>query len=866
MDAFQRALKDPEQQAFLVYGPAGTGKTRLAEECWKLARSEGRRCIRAVASQAARALPLGAIRHLLPADIERDDPVAFFARVVEQYECAGRRDVLFIDDLHLLDATSAVLIGQVLDAGFMFLIGTVRSGAPLPEAVANLDRGERGRRADLSELSLDQVDTLLNVVLGGLVERGASFQLHRASGGVLLFLRELVSGGLDAGTLVGDGGVWRLVGEPARTRRLVDLIEGRIRSAPAQDRAVLDAVALCGPVGTPGLDLDALSRLDRMGLVEVRADGRRTVVNAAHPLYGEVPQARMPLLERRKLLMEQAARLEGTGMRRREDRLRLATWRLDASGTADPDLLMQAASHARYAYDFGAVASLAAALTQLDTTAGPRMMLGEALYELGRFEEADAALQDAAAAARSDEEYLIVTLLRTQSLAWAALRVPEAFMVNAAARRRLRDPGAQDALRVDEAALLAYVGEVGRAWPLVQNLDEVADPRTRVMGAIPKAYILAESGRSAQAIDLARKAHQEHLGMPAVAAACHPGLHAGARVMALVEEGRVDEARRLGEDAYARVVADKALIAQLWLAIYLGKAEYYAGRMARARRWFAAAATVSGDHHFQGARWLALAGLMLTTAGMGDLDALEDAWGQAGQLAPPGHRRGDATAVSGWRMAVRGNLSRARDLLADAADLAQATGSFATEAHLLSDIARLGDPARVRVRLSELAAVCEGALTAARAAHAAALADRDPRQLEHVAGRLAAMGMILLAAESYTSAAELYRGTDQRRAAAASAQAARLAARCEGARTPGLALPAGGCALTTREREIALLAAGRLSSQEIADQLVISVRTVGSHLQQIYRKTGAAGRKDLRRALQALNVTHGDGCSPRTDA
>ena len=865
MGAFQRALRDPGQQAFLVYGPAGTGKTRLADECWKLAGGEGLRCVRATASQAARAMPLGAIRHLLPTDIEREDPVALFARVVDLYECTGRRTVLFIDDLHLLDATSAVLIGQVLDAGCMYLIGTVRSESPLPEAVASLDRGDRGRRVDLRELSLDQVDTVLSTVLGGPVERGASFQLHQASGGILLFLRELVSGGLETGTLVGDGGIWRLTGAPVRTRRLVDLIEGHIRGVPAEDRSVLEVVALCGPAATPGLDLGALSRLDRMGLVEVRADGRRTVAEAAHPLYGEVIRARMPLLERRKLLTEQAARLERTGMRRREDRLRLAIWRLDANGTADPDLLMQAARLARYAYDFGALAGLATALAQLDPTAGPRMILGEALYELGRFTEAEAALQDAAAAARSDEEYLLVTLLRTQSLAWAALRVPEAFMVNAAARRRLTDPDAQDALRVDEAALLAYVGEIGRAWPLVQNLDEVADPRTRVMGAIPKAYILAESGRSAQAISLARKAHQEHLGMPAVAAASHPGLHMGAWVMALVEEGRVDEARRLGEETYAQVVGDQALIAQMWLAIYLGKAEWYAGRLTRARGWFASAATVSGDHHFHGARWLALTGLMLAAAGMGDLEALEEAWSQARQLAPASHRRADATAVSGWRMAVRGNLTQARDLLSDAADLARATGSVATEALLLSDIARLGDPARVRVRLSELASICEGPLTAARAAHAAALAGRDPRQLEHVADRLEAMGILLLAAESYTSAAELYRGTGHRRAAAAGAHAARLAARCEGARTPRLAVPAGLDALTTREREIALLAANRLSSQEIADQLVLSARTVDSHLRQIYRKTGITSRKDLRRILQAPD-TGSDGCSLRTDA
>ena len=40
--------------------------------------------------------------------------------------------------------------------------------------------------------------------------------------------------------------------------------------------------------------------------------------------------------------------------------------------------------------------------------------------------------------------------------------------------------------------------------------------------------------------------------------------------------------------------------------------------------------------------------------------------------------------------------------------------------------------------------------------------------------------------------------------------------------------------LTPREREIALLAAGGSSSREIAERLVLSVRTVDNHLQNAY--------------------------------
>jgi DNA-binding NarL/FixJ family response regulator len=46
-----------------------------------------------------------------------------------------------------------------------------------------------------------------------------------------------------------------------------------------------------------------------------------------------------------------------------------------------------------------------------------------------------------------------------------------------------------------------------------------------------------------------------------------------------------------------------------------------------------------------------------------------------------------------------------------------------------------------------------------------------------------------------------------------------------------------------------MLAATGQSSREIADKLVVSTRTVDSHLQHIYQKTGVTCRKDLRAAL-----------------
>ena len=52
-----------------------------------------------------------------------------------------------------------------------------------------------------------------------------------------------------------------------------------------------------------------------------------------------------------------------------------------------------------------------------------------------------------------------------------------------------------------------------------------------------------------------------------------------------------------------------------------------------------------------------------------------------------------------------------------------------------------------------------------------------------------------------------------------------------------------------REREVALLAAGGLSSREVGNRLHLSTRTVDTHLARVYRKLGITSRNELGSAL-----------------
>lgn len=93
-------------------------------------------------------------------------------------------------------------------------------------------------------------------------------------------------------------------------------------------------------------------------------------------------------------------------------------------------------------------------------------------------------------------------------------------------------------------------------------------------------------------------------------------------------------------------------------------------------------------------------------------------------------------------------------------------------------------------------------------------------------------------------------------------RAAELVVLCGDVRTPGLSAGADVGRLTRREREVAGLAAAGASSRDIAARLVLSVRTVDNHLQNVYSKLGLSGREDLARILRPDPAGHAPAGRP----
>ncbi len=128
----------------------------------------------------------------------------------------------------------------------------------------------------------------------------------------------------------------------------------------------------------------------------------------------------------------------------------------------------------------------------------------------------------------------------------------------------------------------------------------------------------------------------------------------------------------------------------------------------------------------------------------------------------------------------------------------------------------------------------------------------DPEALSAAAERFEAMGALLLAAETLAAAAAEYRRRQDGRAAERVAERVHaLMDRCDRPNTPGLELAGPVAELTSREREIATLAAQGSSNKEIADALTVSVRTVETHLQRVYTKLGVSSRNGLAAVLRS---------------
>jgi DNA-binding CsgD family transcriptional regulator len=854
----EQAVERCRSGGVLISGPPGVGKTRLAAEVVDaLAPS---RVVQVRATGVSSRMPLGAFAQVLAASGQLEGDAARLAgaasRLLEVLE-DGERLLVSVDDVQLLDDTSATLLLHLAMSGRAQLLLTLRTGESVPEPVTLLWRDELVSRLDLEPMDGRAMEELLDLALPGGVDGLARTTLLNAAGGNLLYLRELVTGLRERGVLSCERGHWELTDAVSAPPRLAELVELRLGAVSGAARTLLNAVALGEPLGVHGLErVEAWPLAQELldaGLVELVQDGRRRQLRALHPLHVEVARSTMSEAARRQTLDGLADALERVGCRRRDDARRLAAWRLDAGRPADGAVLLDAAREALWARDAAMAERFASAALDLDELGVAErlegaQLLGVALDDLGRFEDAEEVMRRYEPHAGAGRSRAMLALSRSGNLFRGLGRHEDAVAVLDAAERDVTDPALRRELLAQRASFSVFAGQPDRTMELVAPLLDGPDERAYCEGALQAAVAHVLAGRCSTAVQIATEAFEARIRLGDQVQLAEPGIHLVALALAQVDEGRVLEGHATARAAYEGAVAMGDRHGQAWLSVVLGRAELLRGRLADAARHGREAALVFGELRHPGTRW-GFGLLMLAAGQRGDVAtaraAAEDL--DAEPPTPLSVMDVDLDRGRAWGLVAAGRHSAARELLAAAADRARSQGQHGLEAGALHDLARLGEAASVAARIDDLAATVQGSLMATRRDHVAALCADDGAALDAVTAAFESMGCLLLAAECASAAAAAHRRAGVPRSATASEHAAqRLVGECQGARTPALPSAPGTAELTRREREVADLAAQGLANREIADHLVVSVRTVENHLQRVYAKLGVSSRDQLR--------------------
>ena len=850
----------------MIAGPAGVGKTRLALEGLRLAEAAGMATARITATRAASSLPFGALAPLLPAahhgetggvDDRADLLRRSAAALVDRAE--GRRLALLVDDAHLLDDASATLLQQLAGTTSAFVLATLRTGEAAPEPVTALWKDGVVERLELVGLDARAIAQLLEAALRGPVDRATIAHLAVRCQGNVLFLRELVLGALHDGSLGDDGGLWRLVAPLCPSERLIELVEARLGRLDSAERRLLEVVSFGEPLGPAELravaDPAVAEALEWKGLLVSRRDGHRAEVRLGHPLYGDVLRSRVSALRVPQIARVLAEAVEGMGARRREDILRVATWRLQGGG-AQPEPMLAAATTARWRYDFPLAERLAAAAIDAGAGFDAEFLAAQLACLHGRSDEADGRLRTLAAKAADDAQRGAVAIAHLDCLAIYMSQMEAGLEMAERSEATIADPVWRGEIAARRAVILLGLEGPRAAHEVAMEVLEHAQGRALVWACMIGSFSAYRLGRVGEAVKLSERGHLTHLALTQPMD-WYPWIHPWLRCEALAAGGQFRDAESLAMRHYQQGLTEGSTEAQAFFCWHLATVVGERGRVqtaARHAREGIALFRELGRPHYMGecliglVTALALAGRPEeATEALAALDALE----VSATLFKP-IELGIARA---WTAASSGNLPRAQRLLEETADEGRRIGDRLGEASALHGLARLGRAREVADRLEAVARSIEGDLAPARVAHARALAASDADGLLGVSEAFAAMGAELLAAEAAADAAvALRRGNDSRKAAAAERRAAELASRCEGASTPALQAIGTRAQLTPVERQVALLAAGGRSNKLIAQELFLATRTVENHLQHVYEKLGIGGRTELTEALNATGA------------
>jgi DNA-binding CsgD family transcriptional regulator len=815
---------------------------------------------------------LGLLRGEVAAERGIDVPAALaeqlLALIAEQ--CAVRPTILVIDDLQWADEASITLLRRLarLTRQLPLLLVAMMRPVPQRDGLLTLRRLlSNAARLQLTGLTEAAVAELVASLVGG-VPDARLLRLAGDAAGNPLYITELVAALTRSSSVtITDAGDAELA-HGSVPSSLAAAIADRLGFVPGPVRGVLRAAALLGvDFAVPDLGIvmgrgvaELIPALNEACLAGVLAESGGSMA-FRHPLIREALYAEMPASVRAAWHRDAGRALAEAGAP--ADRVARQLLRaVGGDGTAGPmdgwmlswlartaDLLVGQAPQVAVELLREAVASPAAGFAHRDRLVG---RLADALYRVCEIAGAEQVARQALGHVVDPD--VLVDLHGT--LAQCRIRNGQPAESLATLNRALESPGISAGHRARLLVLAARThssnGEMEKAGHIATNAlavaSEAADAWATAWALHVLTIVTTMQGRPADALPLFDRALTVTETDPALTdlrlllqinktvslaaldryeeafAAAHPARELASRVGAVVrlaqaqsamgqlyfDTGRWDDALTDADILHGDLKEPAAACSDLGIAAVIC---FHRGEFAAARGHLAAAET-----HVRRIGNRVLGPLTLARS----LDH-EHAHALPAALA----------ALTAGFADNSGQLEEIEDLLTDAVRLAMKIGDVGTARALAGQAAALAADSQIPHRQAN-AGYCRGLL------------DHDATRLLAAADRYEQASRPLLKAQALEAAAgELIRAGDREQARAALTQAAEVYGSL-GAAADVTRLRAGGWnRLTPTETKIAGLVEAGLSNPEIAARLLLSRRTIATHVSRILKKLDVHSRTDI---------------------
>ncbi|WP_136041069.1 MULTISPECIES: LuxR C-terminal-related transcriptional regulator [unclassified Microbacterium] len=814
-----------------VYGRPGSGRTTFLRRLQEVLRESGYTVLLLAGSPGLQRVPLGGLSAFFgePASVSRLPDVGSYAQRLAK-EAANGDFVLFIDDADHLDDASWGVIRAVQHSALFPVVTTHRRVKEVLQGARNPHLG-RAYQLWMQPLRLDELEALLKHRADAAIDPATLSRIFGKSGGLAGLAIGIWEVGIQEGQLALNDGVWSAQGE-LWSPTLGRLVERHIGPLRRREREALERLSLGGP-----LDLDSTVALLGGPLVEKLEEKALLTFELVN---GEQRSAVAPPLIaeyfRHLALPARAARL--------------------ARGTDGLAVIESRASSVTDVTDLRAAQPDAMFVRAVQDAARARLLRSRAEWEQGPSAENAFSYLLALAAAdlaprevrsilsrtvHSDDMMPTIRLLGWHA-AWLAGRgnlAQAKELLRDAEKRAGQYRPALQAARVRLEVL--YEGHIGDIRDDVAPPDGLPDNVRgsvhviRAAGLLISGQILAAEEELAQVDPHSLGAdwadHETIRGMVRLA----KGEHAQATLLAY---SALEQARASADATAIRTTAYFAALCQLIRGNYREATTLVETALAVGTPSSNAPTSLLGALCIGSivAGRTGSAGLAQTRLDQaerliisdGPFPAMSTSWPQSQiQLAAgrPDSARQELRqgAERLWRRGARWN---------------------AVLEHLI-ELELWPDPGRFEELRPRLDAV-EGEFVAALRAYVEALVAENSTQLEESAPRLLRTGRPGFAVNAYDRAAQLFEDAGHAEDAERVRRAGDdLIASLDPGTFDAARFRSADILLTKREIQLARLAAMGWSNQQIATELVLSVRTVESHLHRIMKKTGTTSRRDL---------------------